>query len=69
MFLIFKGLSERAIKICTSIENFRNQLNPSLFSNRKQWRGESEAAGEAAGLMAPPPVIPFASWSGTRVMS
>ena len=35
-----------------------------------QWRGESEAAREAARLMAPPPQsYVFASWSGTRVMS
>ena len=34
----------------------------------KQWRGGSEAAGEAARLMAPPPPSHtfFASWSGTR---
>ena len=32
-----------------------------------QWRGGSEAAGEAARLMAPPSVILFfASWPGTR---
>ena len=81
MFLIFKGLSDRAIKICTSLAlqrtlgirlgNFRYQLNPSLFPNRKQWCGESEAAGDAARLMPPPPPQSyfFASWSGTRVMS
>ena len=37
----------------------------------KQWRGGSEAAGEAPGIMAPP--FPqscfFVSWSGTRIMS
>ena len=35
-----------------------------------QWSGDSEAVGEAARLMAPPPpVILFAFWPGTCVMS
>ena len=35
-----------------------------------QWCGGSEAAGEAARLMVPPPSHTFfASWSGMRVMS
>ena len=35
-----------------------------------QWRGGSEAAGEAARLMVPPPShTSFGFWSGMRIMS
>ena len=62
-----------------SIE-YSHELRPGLHiavqsqaHGSKQWRGGSEAAGEAARLMAPPPPPPshtfFASWSGTRVRS
>ena len=35
-----------------------------------QWRGGSEAAGEAARLMASPPShTSFSFWSGERIMS
>ena len=42
---------------------------PKSYHSADQWRGGSEAAGEAARSMAPPPPPShtfFASWSGTR---
>ena len=44
------------------------ELWPMVYCKHK-WRGESEAAGEIAQLMAPPSHTFLASWSGTRVMS
>ena len=73
-----------AIKFCRVVKTISTQLlvkknwqillksTISVDIREHQWRGESEAAGEAVRLIAPPPPPPshfFASWSGTPVMS
>ena len=43
--------------------NSVNKIPPPQWTASTQWRGESEAAGEAARLMAPPKSYFFAYWS------
>ena len=57
-------VSEDGINHYTAIKSLRRLLK----SSNTQWRGGSEAAGEAARLMAPPPVILFLPLGLGRVL-